>query len=146
MSQGLRPSQYITTFGPGALIETPSGPHILCGTEDVLHRIHEQGIRMEELSIRDMRLQAGLLSGDRIFKLPDGQTWERFYYPTKRFPTWNLCVQHADANVIHRSSDGCPRCAVGSKREESKKNKYTIRFLVACPKGHLDDVNWHYLA
>jgi hypothetical protein len=144
MSQGLRPSQYITTFGPGAIVETPSGPHILCGTEEVLSKIQNAGIKMDDLSIRDMRLQKGLLSGDKIFKLPDSDNWDNFMHPTRRFPTWNLCVQHLDANIIHKSDEGCPVCK-GPKREESKKSKYAIRFLVACPNGHLDDVNWRFL-
>lgn len=145
MAQGIRPSQYITTFGPGALVETPMGPHILLSTEDVLRRIHQQNINMEELAIRDQRLQRGLLEGDRIFKLPDSQGWERFRYPTKKFPTWNLCVQHPNFNVIHRAEDGCAECTVGVARNKSKKNRHAIRFLVACPNGHLDDVNWPYL-
>jgi hypothetical protein len=142
MAQGLRPSQYITTFGPAALIETPSGPHILCGTEDVLRRIHAGSIDMEQLSIRDIRLQRGLLQGDRIFKLPDSQGWPNFTYPTRKFPTWNLCIQHQEFNVIHKGSDGCPECKTEQSRRESRKSKYAIRFLVACPNGHLDDVNW----
>ena len=145
MSQGLRPSQYITTFGPGALVETPAGPHILMGTTEVLNRIHSIPIDMEQLAIRDIRLQRGLLDGDRIFKIPDSQNWERFTYPTRKFPHWNLCVQHQEFNVIHRASEGCPECRTEANRRESQKNKYAIRFLIACPNGHLDDVNWNYL-
>lgn len=145
MVQGLRPSQYITTFGPGALVETPAGPHILMGTAEVLQRIHNTPIDMEMLAIRDIRLQRGLLDGDRIFKIPDSQGWERFAYPTRKFPHWNLCVQHQDFNVIHKAEDGCPECRNEANRRESRRNKYAIRFLIACPNGHLDDVNWHYL-
>ncbi len=145
MPQGLRPSQYITTFGPGALVETPAGPHILMGTAEVLNRIRGIPIDMEQLAIRDIRLQRGLLDGDRIFKIPDSQNWERFTYPTRKFPHWNLCVQHQEFNVIHRASEGCPECKTEANRRESQKNKYAIRFLIACPNGHLDDVNWNYL-
>jgi len=145
MAQGLRPSQYITTFGPGALVETPAGPHILMGTAEVLNRIHGVPIDMEQLAIRDIRLQRGLLDGDRIFKIPDSQNWEGFTYPTRKFPHWNLCVQHQEFNVIHKASEGCPECKAGANRRESQKNKYAIRFLIACPNGHLDDVNWNYL-
>lgn len=145
MAQGLRPSQYITTFGPGALVETPAGPHILMGTSEVLQRIHSIPIEMEHLAIRDIRLQRGLLDGDRIFKIPDSQNWTRFTYPTRKFPHWNLCVQHQEFNVIHRRMDGCPECRNEANRRESQKNKYAIRFLIACSNGHLDDVNWNYL-
>lgn len=145
MAQGLRPSQYITTFGPGAMVETPSGPHILMGTAEVLRRIHDTQIDMEMLAIRDIRLQRGLLDGDRIFKIPDSQSWQRFVYPTRKFPHWNLCVQHQNFNVIHRASDGCPECRSEANRLESKKNKYAVRFLRACSNGHLDDLDWNYL-
>jgi hypothetical protein len=145
MAQGLRPSQYITTFGPGALVETPQGPHILLGTSDVLQRIHSIPIDMEHLAIRDIRLQRGLLDGDRIFKIPDNQNWDRFFYPARKFPNWNLCVQHQNFNVIHRGQEGCPECKNETNRRESRKNKYAIRFMIACPNGHLDDVNWSFL-
>ncbi len=140
MSQGIRPSQFITTFGPGAIIETPLGPHVLCSTDDVLKRIKDSGIKMEDLAIRDIRLQWGLLKGKRIFKLPDSQNndWKNFSYPTRKFPSWNLCVKH---HVIHKALDGCPRC-VNKDKPESKLNKYAIRFLRACPEGHMDDVDW----
>ncbi len=143
--QGLRPSQFITTFGPGALIETPNGPYVLGCTEDVLKQIHACHIPMDALEIRDIRLQRGLLKKDRIFRIPDNQSWNQFLYPAKHFPTWNLCVEHANFNVIHKGKDGCPECTNEAKRRESRKSKHAIRFLVACPKGHLDDVNWKFL-
>lgn len=145
MAQGLRPSQYITTFGPGAMIETPAGPHILMGIQEVLSKINSANIDMELLAIRDTRLQRGLLQGDRIFKIPDAQISERFFYPVRKFPHWNLCVRHDQFNVIHRRLDGCPECRGDARNRESKRTKYAIRFLIACPNGHLDDVNWNYL-
>lgn len=141
----LRPSQYITTFGPGALIETPHGPHILCSVDDVLKRIYSARIQMEDIAIRDIRLQRGLLEGDKIFKIPDGQGWDNFTYPALKFPTWNLCVQHQDFNVIHKGKDGCPECKTEDERRKSKSNKHAIRFMKACPNGHLDDVDWYSL-
>lgn len=146
MAQGLRPSQYITTFGPGSLIETPSGPYVLCSTDDVLARISDSGIDMDDLEIRDVRLQRGLLGGAKIFKIPDSASWKNFSYPTVRFPTWNLCVQHDNLNfnVIHKAYEGCPRCAP-SDREKSKDGKYAIRFLLVCPNGHMDDIDWRFV-
>lgn len=145
MAQGLRPSQFITTFGPGALVETPQGPHILMSIDEVLNRVHAASLDMEQLAIRDTRLQRGLLEGDRIFKIPDSQFSERFSYPVRKFPHWNLCVKHSAFNVIHRARDGCPECRSDANRADSRRAKYAIRFLIACPNGHLDDVNWDFL-
>ncbi len=144
MPQGIRPSQYITTFGPGSLIETPSGPHVLESTDSVIGRITQLRMRMDDLAIRDIRLQSGLLNGARIFKLPDEAVNKDFRHPARRFPLWNLCVEHRDENIIHYSRTGCPRCG-GRSHEESKKARHAIRFLVACPRGHIDDVNWNFL-
>jgi len=140
MSLEIRPSQFITTYGPGAIIETPFGPHVLCSTKDALNWISFSGIHMSDLAIRDIRLQLGLLKGQRIFKIPDVQNkiWKGFNYPTRKFPTWNLCVKH---HIVHKAIEGCPECKT-SEKNESKSNKYAIRFLRACPAGHMDDVDW----
>lgn len=144
MSVGIRPSQYITTFGPGSITETPYGPYILCHTSEVLRRIQSCGFHMRDLEIRDLPLERGLLGGSRIFSIPDESFAGNFLYPVLRFPTSNLCLNHDGFNVIHPAHTGCPVCPE-SRREESKSNKFALRFLMACPNGHLDDVPWRLL-
>ena len=141
MELGLRPSQFITTFGPGALVETPQGPFILCDTKEALLRIGQNGIQMQDLEIRDPLLEQGILDGAHIFRLPDEVVSDRFRYPTKRFPTWNHCEQHGQ---IYRNDIGCSACK-GPQKSLSKTNKFASRFLMACPNGHLDDVPWRAL-
>ncbi len=144
MSQGIRPTQYVTTFGPGSIVETPDGPFLLKSVDSVLDEIRRSQSRPSDFAINDMRLQRGLLKGGRVFKIPDEAVSERFTHPTRAFPTWNLCVKHRDSNIIHRRLSGCPRCT-GADREESTKPKYAIRFVSACPRGHLSDVDWSFV-
>lgn len=141
MDLGIRPSQYITTFGPGAIIETPLGPYILSGTSEVIQRISDNGIDINDLEIREPLLENGLLGGARIFRLPDENISERFSHPVKKFPTWNHCETH---KRIYRNDTGCSLCT-GKNRDASKTAKFASRFLVACRFGHLDDVPWDML-
>lgn len=141
MTQGIRPSQYITTFGPGAIVETPKGPFLLKSIDDVIRALHIQRSRPLHFAIEDLRLQRGLLNNNRVFTIPDEKILEDFAHPAYSFPEWNLCVQHDGQNYIHRRNRGCPECT-GADKEESKNARYAIRFLIACPNGHLSDVNW----
>lgn len=97
-------------------------------------------------SIHDRRLERGLLSGAKVFRIPDSAISDTFVHPTASFPQWNLCVQQHDQslNVIHNRIIGCPRCR-GQARERSKNPKFAIRFVLACANGHLDDVPWTFI-
>lgn len=146
MAQDIRPTQYVTTFGPGAIIETPTGPFLLRSTDAVIQQLHHNQVRPSKFEINDLRLQRGILNGGRVFRIPDENLEKGFSHPTKAFPYWNLCVKthKENVNVIHRRSDGCPKC-MGQNREDSKKPMFAIRFVSACPQGHLSDVNWSWV-
>lgn len=150
MPQQMRPSQYVTTFGPGALLETPAGPHVLECTEAVIESIGQVGLNVMDLMIPDQRLEQSLLDGGRVFRLPSETVSDRFGHPATPFPQWNLCVKKhvladkSQVNVVHRRMDGCPLCPE-KEREATKHPRNSIRFLSACPEGHMDDVNWRLM-
>lgn len=143
MAQGIRPTQYVTTFGPGAIVETPDGPFILKSIDNVLEQIKRAQETPHQYSISDLRLQRGLLQGGRVFRIPDEAMSRSFMHPTRSFPFWNLCVKHS-TNIVHYRNKGCPICS-GSEKDESKRPKYAIRFVAACPSGHLSDINWNWM-
>lgn len=145
MSQ-IRRSQFITTYGPGAILEGKSGPRIIRTVD--LSGIF-QGRRLTEFEITDQRLSQALLGGAGTVRLPSnaelGYAESREIYSTRRFPSWSLCTRH---HLLYRKvkSDGkaCPNCPPFDDANQAwqQVNRQAIRFVRACSAGHLDDVDW----
>lgn len=148
MGQSIRPSQYITTYGPGAILEGPNGPRII-------NNIAQSGIlnyrTIEQLEIVDQRLSESLLDGAGIIRIPTNAelnlSENDSIYTTKQFPNWSLCIKNHH-NKLYRynfqSQKGCPDCRDSRNSYESylKSRREAIRFVMACPNGHLSDVDW----
>ncbi len=145
MSQ-IRRSQFITTYGPGAILEGKNGPKVIYTVD--LSGVF-QGQRLTDFEITDQRLSSALLGGAGIVRLPSnaelGFPESREIYETRRFPSWSLCTRH---HVLYRKSTGdnnaCPNCPPleNSAKAWEEANRQAIRFVRACPAGHLDDVDW----
>jgi len=146
MDQSLRRSQYITTYGPGAILEGQDGPRVIPSLH--LSGIFE-GRRLRDFEITDRRLSESLLHGAGILRLPSnaelGLPEIVSIHDTFPFPSWALCVSH---NLLYRktASDNraCPSCSPLSDNYKAwgTVRKQAIRFVRACPSGHLDDVDW----
>lgn len=146
MTQSLRRSQFVTTYGPGSILEGPEGPK-------VIPSLDRSGLfnsrRPEDFEITDQRLSQSLLGGAGIVRLPSnaelGESEGRAIYATKRFPSWSLCVKH---RILYRKTQSdtraCPQCSELPSANDawSHANRQAIRFVLACPDGHLDDVDW----
>ncbi|MEO1374413.1 MAG: hypothetical protein AAFW70_08875 [Cyanobacteria bacterium J06635_10] len=65
--QSLRPSQYITTFGPSSILETPDGPVVIAAPS---HSKLFENNHPEEYEIQDLRLSQTLLNNKKIFRIP----------------------------------------------------------------------------
>ncbi|MEM0133678.1 MAG: DUF1998 domain-containing protein [Thermoplasmatales archaeon] len=149
-TQSIRPSQFITTYGPGAIIEGKNGPRLIPSPDIGLFK--DPDLILEDYEISDARLSEGILHGARVFRLPSnaelGKKEDIPLYRTKVFPSWNLCVNSNHHNsqspedvyiLYHSSQQRCPVCS-----EMTTKNRQAVRFIVACPEGHLDDFDWDY--
>ena len=136
----MRHSQFILTWGPGAILEGPEGPRIVPMPEIGL--FYKKHIKPEDFEISDSRMSKGLLNNRRIFRLPSNAELnidENYpVYMTKMFPEWSICVTHG---ILFLRRYGCPKC----KRERKRGKWDAIRFVQACPEGHLDDVDWDYI-
>ena len=101
MTQNIRASQFITTFGPGAILEGPYGPRII-PRPDIGLFLPGVGLSPERFEISDQRMSEGILNGARIFRLPSNaelQKPENYYiYRTKPFPEWKLCHNFSGHN------------------------------------------------
>ena len=156
MSQKIRPSQFIYNYGPGAILETRNGPRMILSSEiglfynnsdylrDLQSRYEITSLDMSEILLKDNDGTKG-----RIFRLPTNDELKEeniTIYKTSKFPIWNLCMnslQHSKSNqngkyIIHMASS-CPIC-------KDMDNSNPIRFVSACPNGHLDEVDWYYIA
>jgi hypothetical protein len=145
--QSLRPSQFLTTYGPGAILETRDGPCVirsLEGTRDGLFRETRSGKTLVDYQIDDPRLSQ-VLGGKLILRLPSnaehGITDDTPLYRTDPFPLWSLCVTHG---ILYRytAPRGCPRCSTPRSDVQKKAGREAIRFVLACDLGHLDDFDW----
>jgi len=139
MPQSIRRSQFITTYGPGAIIEGPSGSRIIPRPDIGLFYQQNPSLRPQDFEISDPRMSHALLQNSRIFRLPSnaelGFDDRRPIYRTRMFPEWYICSEHGTLFEIH---NGCPLCSSHNRNRWS-----AVRFVLACPEGHLDDVDWH---
>lgn len=145
-NQELRPSQFITTYGPGSILETRSGPVILPSVDRVFT---DNGLVLQDFEIRDVRLSRDpAINGAGIVRIPTnaevGREQQYPLYRTEALPYWSLCVPHRN---LYKPRNGCPSCpALANNREARERSgREAIRFVMACAAGHLDDVNWDYI-
>ena len=149
-TQPLMRSQFILTYGPGAIIESENGPRLIpsldIGMKDfskVTKNYRISDIRMEQL-INNVK---GANENIRLFTLPsnasEGENDSKGLYKTMIFPAWKICYNSKDhdsnSDILYnsRKSNGkCPECG--------KESSSHVRFVLACSSGHLDDVDWNY--
>ena len=143
----VRSSQILTTYGPGALIDFPRDAAIMGG---VNFWPQKQEFRRE---IREPRLREKLCSmlqrpDLRLIAPPAAETapWEKGPRARAiRFPSWFLAEAPGD-NSEHKQGDRSRRLV--RSRDLDKKMLYDgrrvvpVRFVQACVKGHISDVNW----
>lgn len=138
--QEIRPSQFVITYGPGSIVETRSGPVVVRSMDRLFRHINRDP---QDFEIVDDRLSRAELRGARIARLPTnaelGWPTDDPVYPTERFPFWALCIRHPPVQILHPASSGCPQCPPAQR---TVAGAAAIRFVLACPAGHLDEVNW----
>ncbi len=152
MVQHLRLSQFVLVWGPGSILEGPNGPRIIPRPDIGLFN-NLGNIYPDNFEISDQRMSRGLLRGNRIFRLPSnaelGFPHNKYLYRTKQFPHWNLC--HTSSRHFYKNQAGfsvlfarryCPLCNSRSNQHFESCNIEPVRFILACPEGHIDDIDW----
>jgi hypothetical protein len=141
--QSIRPSQFILTYGVGAIIDTREGPNAILDFQNWGQMFtHPSTSRaLSDFEIRDDNVTA-LLGGGRIFAIPTNADLEKPedqpIYRTGLFPHWGKCEQHDILYPITpNGSTTCPNCPPGKYAQTE-----AIRFVRACYGGHLDDIDW----
>ncbi|NQW28221.1 MAG: DUF1998 domain-containing protein [Flammeovirgaceae bacterium] len=141
----IRRSQYIYPFGVGALYDLSDESFIAV---DISKWDSNYG---EKLSLN--RLEHRL----RVehFKMPESynsmggkkKSWQLKKLPYERFPKWLFCrscgtmVQWTRSKEVNGETPKCdaPDCKINP-------NLTPMRYVMACNKGHVADVDWHYWA
>lgn len=145
--QSIRRSQFITTYGPGAILEGPNGPRIIPAL-DSSNIFGKHSVSKFEVTY--LRLSSALLNGAGVVRLPSNAELRVPdsvpVYETIAFPSWALCPEH---NVLYRPNNAakeraCPLCPPYDDNHlaAQRVRQQAIRFVRACLNGHLDDVDW----
>lgn len=143
--QHIRRSQFVLTYGPGAIIESRNGPRIIPSINHGLGSLFSPD-KFQEFEITDSRLRIAIknLTGSdaRVLSLPSnaslGKSESRGIYHTYIFPAWRVCYGRKGKHppILYNGTE-CPIC---HKEDDSS----AVRFVVACINGHLDEVSWNY--
>lgn len=141
----LRQSQVVTTFGPGALIDLPRHSAIVGGLNTWLGRkdeIHEPRLAQKLKGLaggQPPRLFVPPAETDGSWKPGQPQRGVRAWL----FPEWFLVQERERGRdgqaqrrrrLVHRRSL--------EKGRFEKLEVVPTRFVRACPRGHVDDIDW----
>ncbi len=138
----LRQSQVITTYGPGALIDLPHDAAIVGGLET-----WPNPSRLDE--IVDPRLSSLLgnlteVPAPRMYAPPPQP--EQPWLPGRGigawcFPEWFVVQEADEGDQQQRSRRLVHRRSLENGRFE-RRPVVPTRFVRACPRGHVDDLDW----
>jgi hypothetical protein len=142
----LRRGQVITTYGPGALIDLPKYSAIVGGL-DTWPKVSELDEIVDARLGRKLELITAV-DAPRMFAPPiesQDPREARRGIGAWRFPEW--CVVHEGGGEERERS----RRLVHRKRLDAKglfdgRRVVATRFVRACPRGHVDDIDWFAFA
>lgn len=138
----VRRSQVITTHGPGALIDLPKHSAIVGGLETWPKTKDLDPIDEPRLQ-RKLQIMTGVMAPRLFAPPPDaGMPWETpAGIGVWRFPEW-FVVQEAGGEERERSRRLVHRKALDERGRFEKRPVVATRFVRACPRGHVDDLDW----
>ncbi len=148
----IRQSQLLTTYGPGAMVDLPTHAVLIGGLDSwagARRRIFEdrlEALVCEKLGLERVTLEEPPIdSGD-----PGGPVTGIDVF---QFPAWFLAQIDRTITVAGRPYQTRPlvpwtKLQRGSYIDEDRRKVpvVPVRFVVACPDGHLDDIDWYAFA
>lgn len=143
----VRQSQVITTYGPGALIDLPRYSAIVGGL-DTWPALADLAEIVEPRLTRKLALMTSV-PAPRLFAPPpdSNDPCEQMRgIGAYRFPEWFVVQEGAASQDRERSRRLVHRKALDDKWRYEKLPVVATRFVRACPKGHVDDIDWRAFA
>jgi hypothetical protein len=145
----IRQSKIVTTVGPGAMVDLPAHAAIIGGLEhwrSLGRQVHEERLETKVetlLKIPGIKLYAPPIdSGDPTVPRTGITAWQ--------FPQWFVTRGNEVRGAGFRSRPMVHQQAlVGGKflgSDRKKSGVIPIRFVQACPNGHISDIDWHGFA
>lgn len=146
----IRRSQVITTYGPGALIDLPRDSAIVAGVDgwtQPLERLDEPRLqrilsRMTDVLHPELYVPPTPDPAKYWLKFPRG-------IDAYRFPEWFVAQDSGDGGdddpspARPRSRRLLHRKHLDERRRYDGRPVVATRFVRACPKGHVDDLDWY---
>ncbi len=152
MKDQIRQTQLVTSFGPGSMMDLPDTSVMIAGLEQWHYTPEERVASM----IREPRLLARLAQRFKAHDLHLRRPPRGIEDPgefescvrARRFPTWYVAATdvktklgYIERRLVHRSE-----LNNGIFSFEGKKVAIVpIRFVRACPNGHINDIEWNRL-
>ena len=140
----IRRGQVIMTYGPGALIDLPRHSAIIGGL-DFWPKTSELVPIVEPRLTAKLELMTGVTAPGLFAPPPDSSFPgdQKKGIVVWRFPEW-FVVQEAIGNEEReRSRRLVHRKALDQKGLYEKQQVVATRFVQACPRGHVEDINWY---
>src|SRR5436190_22099410 len=138
----VRRGQVITTYGPGALIDLPRHSAIVGGL-DTWPNISDLEEILQPWLTRKLQIMTGV-AAPRLYAPPPAENDPR--QPTRgigvwRFPEWFVVQEAGGSEEKERSRRLVHRKALDDKARFDMRPVVAPRFVRACPKGHVDDLD-----
>jgi hypothetical protein len=143
----IRQGQVITTYGPGALIDLPRHSAIVGGLET-----WPKTSDLEEIVEPRLASKLWTMTGVTMPKLfaPPPDSNDPRETPRGivawRFPEWFIVQEAAGSDERERSRRLVHRKKLDDKGRFDGRQVVATRFVRACTKGHVDDINWYAFA
>lgn len=147
----LRQSQLLTTFGPGSMVDLPDRSVIIAGLtywKGETHYIREERLRAKVIQALNLENNSEIQLRTPPIQSEDPQA-PKSGVDAFVFPTWFLAqvdeTYTAANGKTYRTRPLVPWSAVKSEGKfRGKKVQFVpVRFVQACPNGHLSDINWY---
>ena len=136
----LRQSQVITTYGPGALIDLPKHAAIMGGLDTWPGGLDE----IVEPRLSRVLQHVTAVPLPRLYAPPPApsEPWAAAKgIGAWRFPEW-FVVQDDPSGERERSRRLVHRKALDDRSRFDGREVVPTRFVRACPRGHVDDLDW----
>jgi hypothetical protein len=139
----VRRGQVITTYGPGALIDLPRHSAIVGGL-DTWPKVGDLEEILEPRLTRKLQIMTDVVA-PRLYAPPPVENDPR--QPNRgigvwRFPEWFVVQETGGGEERERSRRLVHRKALDEKGRFNSRSVVATRFVRACPKGHVDDLDW----
>ena len=140
----IRRGQVIMTYGPGALIDLPRHSAIIGGL-DTWPKTSDLDEIVEPWLTAKLEFMTGV-AAPRLFAPPPDSSFpgeRKKGIGAWRFPEWFVVQEAIGAQERERSRRLVHRKSLDQRGWFDKRQVVATRFVQACPRGHVDDIDWH---